>query len=153
MAVLAHVSRRGEFRGDLGAFTATVARNKCRNRILRQRLITYVELAGESPTLVDTAESPLDLLWEQERRDLLQEALDSLGPRCANLLRDFYINDLPMESIRERLGCSTLSGAYYVRSQCLKKAFIHLKNRLADCSPISGHEFAGESPREYDQHE
>ena len=153
MAVLTHLTRRGEFQGNLEVFAATVVRNRCRNLMLRRQRLTFVDLELVSDRLADTGSSPLDLVAEKERRDLLQEALNALGPECANMLRSLYIDDVPMADLWQRMGLTTLSTAYYRRAQCLKKAFTYLNIRLADCSAIGGHESAGESPRENDQHE
>ncbi len=140
VAVLDYVTRRKEFTGDLEAFAITVARNRCRNLLLWRRRRPHVDIEPFTDRIASPEHSPLDILLDDERLALLQEALENLGPECENLLRDFDIEGIPMEEIRRRMGLRTVQGAYYRRALCIKKASDYLNNRLADCSPHAGPE-------------
>ena len=153
IAVLDYLVRRGEFEGNLLVFAVTVARNRCRNVHLWRRRRPQVPLDSLIDWIADPERSPLDALLEMEKLAHLQEALSGLGPECEKLLRAFYIDDIPMEEIRHRLGLGTVQGAYYRRARCLKKALERLNIALAGCSSHAGSELADDSPKGSGYHE
>jgi RNA polymerase sigma factor (sigma-70 family) len=134
LAVLHYLRDKGGFTGNLVKFAVTVARNRYRNLLNWRRRHPTVDLDPLSEWLARPESSPLDLLLEAEVRQLLQQGLDTLETDCQDILRSFYLNQLPIESLRRRIGLKTVQGIYYRKSLCLEKLARFLKKRLAVCS-------------------
>ncbi|MCP4570917.1 MAG: sigma-70 family RNA polymerase sigma factor [bacterium] len=148
VAVLDYLRRQGSFDGNLLVFGIAVTRNRCRNlQVWRQRR-PQVPLESLTDWLAHPGRNPLDALVDRERLELLQEALNRLGPECRELLRAWYLEGVAVEEIRRRLGLRSIQGVYYRRTRCLEKAGESLNDLLSGCSSHAGTRPAHESPKE-----
>jgi RNA polymerase sigma factor (sigma-70 family) len=136
IAVLGYLRRRGGFHGSLVNFTITVARNRCRNYRIWKRRHPRVAVETLAEYLGSPEHSPLDALLEEERRSLLQEALDRLEEACRTLLRALFLEGRSVEDLRREAGLRSFQSIYYRRARCLEKAGRLLKSRLASCSSL-----------------
>lgn len=134
IAVMGYLRRQGGFEGSLVNFTITVARNRCRNYRLWKRRRRDVDLEPLAEYLGSPEYSPLDTLLEEERRTLLQEALDRLDETCRSLLRALFLENRTVEEMRRAAGLTSFQSIYYRRARCLEKAGRLLKRKLAACS-------------------
>lgn len=139
VAVLEYVRRREGFEGNLLVFGISVARNRCRNVLSWRQRRPQVPLDDLADWIAHPDRSPLDAIVEEERLQLLRDALARLGTDCQELLRAWYIEGIPVEEIRHRLGLRTIQGAYYRRARCLESAADYLNERLSGCSSHAGH--------------
>lgn len=147
VAVLEFLRRNGGFAGNLVRFAVTIARNRCRNILNWRRRLPHVPIEPLQDWLRRPEASPLEILAEREVLAILQEVLDDLSPDCRLILRAYYLQDVPVESLRRRLGLKTVQGVYYRKTACLREAARRLKKRLAVCSgPDAGDGVAGEEP-------
>ncbi len=126
--VFDYIRRDGGFAGDLVRFAITIARNRCRNILNQRRRRPEVPIEPLAEWIASDDRSPLDHLLAEEVRSRLREAVAKLGRVCRLLLRAFYLEGTPIETIRRRLGLETVQGVYYRRTVCLRK----LGNRLMD---------------------
>ena len=134
LAVLTFLRRHGGFQGNLVRFAVTVARNRCRNILNWRRRLPHVPLEPLLEWMERPEASPLEALSEREIWTVLQEVLDRLSPDCREILRGYYLQDVPVETLRRRLGLKTVQGVYYRKTLCLRDAARRLKKRLAVCS-------------------
>lgn len=134
LAVLGYLRRNRGFAGDLVKFAVTIASNRCRDILRSRRRKPQVPIDSLTDWIADHSRSPLDFLLEEEVLTLLRTALERVGAECRTLLRAMYIDEIPTEQIRRRLGLKTVQGVYYRRTICLKEAFRLLTNRLSDRS-------------------
>jgi RNA polymerase sigma factor (sigma-70 family) len=119
--VFSTINRDKGFEGDLIRFAITIARNRCRNIMNQRQRRPQVPIEPLVDWIADDQCSPLDNLMADEHHTGLQKAVDSLGRICRRLLRAFYLEDRPIESIRKLMGLSTVQGIYYRRTVCLRK--------------------------------
>lgn len=134
LAVMEFVRRRGGFAGNLIGFANTVARNRCRNHLIWRRRHPGDSLEDHEPFLAGHTDGPLDRLLGAEVVTLVQQALDELDDSCRELLRDLYLHEVDVETIRRREGLKSVQSIYYRRARCLEKAGRFLKGRLLGCS-------------------
>lgn len=132
--VFDHVRREGGFDGDLIRFAITVARNRCRNIMNRNKRRPQVPIAPLVDWVAHPERSPLDHLVEDEAVTFLQSAVDALDKACRLILRAFYFEGRSIESIRDATGLDTVQGVYYRRTVCLRKLGEQLSLRMADYS-------------------
>lgn len=95
----ARVLRRFRPGASLGAYLHVIARLRTIDLARRRRPegLPWLEAPGGP-------EAPVDLALEAERRGRLKEALASLPPRDAGLLRLFHLEALPYREIARRTG-------------------------------------------------
>ena len=134
LAVMDYLKKRGSFEGDIGKFTATVARNRCRNHLIWRKRHHKLPLESVEPFLATSHANPLDEILGHEQLAMVQSALNHLDQKCRKLLTSLYIEELPIEQIRQREALKSVQSVYYRRAQCLKKAGEILKKWLSDCS-------------------
>lgn len=136
LAVLEWLRRRQGIEGSLVSFTITATRNRCRNYLVWRR--REWSRQDPMPVLADYLASPelgpLDTMVDEERYNLLQDALDSIDVQCRNLLHAIYKENTPVEDLRRRMGLASVQTLYARRNQCLKKVKIFFKTRLLCCS-------------------
>jgi RNA polymerase sigma factor (sigma-70 family) len=84
-------------------------------------------ISRESTAIEDEAEvvpAPIlpDVLEVTEREQTLRDAIDTLPPRCAEMIRLLFFSDppLPYAEVAKRLGLATGSIGF-IRGRCLKK--------------------------------
>jgi RNA polymerase sigma factor (sigma-70 family) len=59
---------------------------------------------------------------ERERVfDMMKTALEGLGEPCRSIIEDFYINDLTMDSIRDKFGYTNADNAKNQKYKCLQR--------------------------------
>lgn len=131
LAALGYLRRDDAFRGDLVRLAVTIARNRCRDLLRRRRRQPQVDIEPLAAWLADPAVSALDALAEDSRRWGLQAALDRLDDACRDLLRAMYVQEVPTDALRRRLGLGTVQAVYYRRSVCLKKVRNFFQEGLA----------------------
>ena len=135
LAVIGYLERAGRFSGNLVTFAITVARNRCRNLLNWRRRFPHVPVDAMADWLARPDRSPLDLVEESDLIALLQRVLDELDPACRDLLRALYLEEVSVETYRQRTGLGTVQGVYYRKDICLERAYRRLNRLLADCSP------------------
>lgn len=86
----------------LASYLWGIARNVARSEIRRQ---PGPHEAADG-NLVDPAPRPDQQLLRAERARRVRDALHALSPRDRTILHEFYLNDVPKESICRRLGLS-----------------------------------------------
>jgi len=136
LAVCLYVRRNEGFSGNIIKFAVTVARNRCRNILNWQQRRPHQPVEPMAEWLANTDQSPLDLLLDDEIRELLQATLSELDAQCHELLRAFYLEDKTIETIRQETDLKTVQGIYYRRTICLQRMCEFLKIRLSDCSSL-----------------
>lgn len=121
VAVTAYVRDRGRFSGDLLAFAAVVARNRCRSLLSLRRMNAHFPFDDDQDQLVDGRPSPLDICEREDTRRIIRLALVQLDDRCRHLLEDLYIRNVPVAELRNRLGLGSVQAVYHRRNVCLEK--------------------------------
>lgn len=117
------------------AFVSTMAKNRCYSlHVWRKRRIArdVDEIVETTPLIAD---SPLDLLDETERYNLLAETVRALDRKCRELLIALSREEAPIEELRGRLGLHSVQAVYHRRKVCIKKAQALLNRRLLGCHP------------------
>ncbi|MFH1843710.1 MAG: sigma-70 family RNA polymerase sigma factor [bacterium] len=139
IAVLNYLRKNGGFTGDLIKFAVTVVRNRCRNILNTQRRRRQVPVESLANRLTSALFSnPLQTLLDREIHQLLQSALDDLGPDCRTLLRAVYCQGKRCKDLIAPLGLKSVHGVYRRRSVCLAKLNRIVKKRLGICSSRRG---------------
>jgi len=138
LASMRYVQRDVEFEGDLLPLVLTIARNRCRDvlRLQLRRPGEDVDLLHDS--LPDPRETALDRLAAAQDRDLLQRALDALGPDCRALLRDLFLRGEPTETVRRRLGLDSVQAVYHRKAVCVKNLRQLFQDLAGERSPSGG---------------
>lgn len=98
-------NKAGQFsnwRGNVGAWIFTIARNKRIDRFRRQKTAHYVDI-GEYEVADDTPGSE-DLLLSEERDRLVAEAASLLPAEQAQIITMSFIDNLPQTEIARSLG-------------------------------------------------
>ncbi len=134
VSVLAWLTRRGEFTGDIISFTITVTRNRCRNYLDWQRSQRTVPLTGQTGYVASGSPGPLDDLVAAERIAHLQAAVDDLDIACRRLLHAIYYEKRKMADLQREAGLGSLQSMYHRRAVCLKKVEKFLKKQWRGCS-------------------
>ncbi len=119
IAVFTYLDRRGAFPGNIGAFAATVARNRCLD-ILRRRRRRSEGTIFQTPR-DDKTVNPLDELIAEELRVKLDWAMSQLDPACCKLLVQNYFKEESIKRISRREAGGNLQLIYYRRRRCLLK--------------------------------
>ena len=135
IAMLQYLRRAKVVPGNPEAFAVTIAKNRCRNLHLWRNRRTARDLDEITSSVPHISASPLDLVDEAQRKDLLAETLRSLDPQCRNLLSALCREDTTVEDLRRQLGLKSVQAVYHRRNVCIKKAQALLNRRLFDCRP------------------
>ncbi len=136
VAFLAYLRKAGSPPDNPEAFAATIARNRCYNLVLWRRRRQAADVDDLADRLPSATVSPLDLIEERERQDLLADTLARLDERCRRLLRAIYTEGTTIESLRDTLGLKSVQAVYYRRDACLKQATKFLNRTLFSCRLI-----------------
>ena len=142
IAMLGYLRRAKVAPDNPEAFIVTIARNRCRNLHLWRRRRSARDVTELSEKLPHIAASPLDLIDEEQRRELLEEVLQNLDTHCRDLLAAIYRQGATIEELRHDLGLGSVQAVYHRRNVCIKKAQMLLNRRL-----FSGQTFGGRKPR------
>ncbi|HPF36775.1 MAG TPA: hypothetical protein P5571_11005 [Candidatus Krumholzibacteria bacterium] len=130
MATLSYLNGSEPFRGNPAKLAVTIARNRCRDLHRWRRIRPGTEITGMADWLASGDSSPLDEILESERLELVRRTFSFLSESCRGLLRDFYVKGHSTETLRRRLGLSTVQGVYYRRAVCLDEAKTFLQSLL-----------------------
>lgn len=107
---------------SINTYIYGVCKNLWRNQMRKKRL----DLADEFTDIED--EIPFD---ESDRLNQAQQALNSLGKKCIELLELFYIQSYKMDEIAQQLGFASGKSAKNQKYKCLAKAKANLKKQTA----------------------
>jgi RNA polymerase sigma factor (sigma-70 family) len=121
VAVIQYLKRRGEFEGNLVRFAVTIARNRCRNILNWRQRRPHVEIEPLADWITNTEHSALDSFLDQEALEVMRSALDDLTDKCRNLLSSLFLENKPIEHVRQALGLSSVRAVYYQREGCLEQ--------------------------------
>jgi len=127
---LKYLQREAEFVGDPISLAVTIARNRCRDLKRWRRRHPQADYDGLVEWISDPTNSILERLETQEQLSLLQDALSGLSADCRSLLKALYLDTVPTEILRQRLGLGTVHAVYYRREVCLKRARLFLQELL-----------------------
>jgi RNA polymerase sigma factor (sigma-70 family) len=137
LSALRYLRAEASFEGDAVRLAVTIARNRCRDLLRHRARRPHVAIEPLEVWLTDTSRSALDDVDAQQRRNLLQGALNRLSSACRKLLHQLYVQELTPEQVRERSGLDTVQGVYYRRGVCLDHAKKFLQRRLRFGSGVS----------------
>lgn len=123
---------------ELNCQIKTYLYSVCR-RLWLKRLALKNRFAGvisESDTFVEVEEDLAAADEQEEKFNKMGEALCLLGEPCKTLLEDFYIQDLSMQTITEKLGYTNADNTKNQKYKCLmrlKKLFFGIyKTEIAE---------------------
>ena len=136
VAMLQYLRRAKVVPDNPEAFAVTIGKNRCRNLYLWRRRRRARDLDEIKDTLPHIAASPLDLIDETQRKDLLAETLGKLDTECRNLLAALCREETTVENLRRELGLNSVQAVYHRRNVCIKKAQGLLNRRLFDCRGV-----------------
>jgi RNA polymerase sigma factor (sigma-70 family) len=110
--------RAGKFRGEspLDGYLYSICRFAWMNRMRKQARTVYVETpptADEAPA----ATSPEAIILDEERKNVLNRLMSSIGERCAKILELWKLS-YSMEEIAEQLGFSSADMARKAKYRC-----------------------------------
>ena len=142
IAMLGYLRRAKVAPDNPEAFVVTIARNRCHNLHLWRQRRQAQDVTELSDKLPHIAASPLDLIDEEQRRELLEEVLQNLDTHCRDLLAAIYRQEATIEDLRHDLGLGSVQAVYHRRNVCLQKAQKLLNRRL-----FSGQTLEGRRPR------
>jgi RNA polymerase sigma factor (sigma-70 family) len=108
---------------ELNCQIKTYLYSVCR-RLWLKRLALKNRFAGvvsESDTFVEVEEDVAAADEREEKFNKMGEALGLLGEPCKTLLEDFYIQDLSMQTITEKLGYTNADNTKNQKYKCLMR--------------------------------
>jgi RNA polymerase sigma factor (sigma-70 family) len=108
---------------ELNCQIKTYLYSVCR-RLWLKRLALKNRFAGvisESDTFVEVEEDLAAADEQEEKFNKMGEALCLLGEPCKTLLEDFYIQDLSMQTITEKLGYTNADNTKNQKYKCLMR--------------------------------
>lgn len=125
--------RKGQFKGDstVKTYLTRICTNLWFTKLRRQNQLQSIK---EQVEVVEERESsPEDLLFTQEKTDLIQQILASLGPLCQKILGLWTLN-FKMKEIAQQMGYKSEGMARKKKHQCFQKLMLYLKEKpeLAD---------------------
>jgi len=135
VAVLAYVTQRGGFEGNLVRFAVTVARNRCRNVLAWRRRRPHVEIEPLAEWIAAPDRDPLEAYGNEQVMAVLRASLGELDTACRDLLRALFLGGETPESMCSRLGLTTVRAVYYRRENCLKALRNIVMQRLGEVRP------------------
>ena len=110
-------------KGSVRSWLITVTRHKCYHwRHKRQRYTSrHSDVGEEIETDPDLAVDPV-AIEELERAQLVRDAIQSLPPRCRELVRLLFYSDppRPYREVAEELGLA-IGSIGFIRGRCLKR--------------------------------
>lgn len=123
---------------ELNCQIKTYLYSVCRRLWLKRLALKnrFTGVISESDTFVEV-EADLSAADEQEEKfNIMEQALNLLGEPCKTLLEDFYIQDLSMQTITDKLGYTNADNTKNQKYKCLmrlKKLFFNIyKAETAD---------------------
>jgi len=131
LETMKYLERDDEFEGDLIRLAVTIARNRCRDLLRWRQRHRHSDYEGLADWLSDSTSSILEQIEELECHRLLQRALNRLSNSCRNLLTALYVDAVPTDTMRRRLGLGTVHAVYYRRGVCLRRAREYLQDLLS----------------------
>ena len=137
VAMLGYLQRAKQVPDNPEAFAVTIARNRCINLHLWRRRRVAQDIDAMADKIPQAALSPLELISNQQRQELVTEALEHLDEACRKLLIAIYRKQSSIEEIRRWLGLKSVQAVYYRRNACIEKAQKFLNRRLFDCRPVA----------------
>ena len=81
----------------------------------------FAGVISESDTFVEVEEDLAAADEQEEKFNKMGEALCLLGEPCKTLLEDFYIQDLSMQTITEKLGYTNADNTKNQKYKCLMR--------------------------------
>ncbi len=153
LAAMAYLRRDEVFEGDFARLAVTIARNRCRDLLRRRTRFPHLDIEPLADWIVDRQASPLDHLEAEEKRHMMQQALDRLGPACRELLHAMYVDEEKTEVIRRRLGLGTVQAVFYRRTACVDQMKNYLQKWSRVRSGADGKAAAGGRTRGERHHE
>ncbi len=111
---------------SIGTYLFAICRNKWQEELRRQgRFSQELEAAPDEPT--DLA----PLLAEEHRFGLAERALRSLGDKCLDVLKRFYLLQEPLIAIAQAIGLAGEGAAKTRKYKCLEEARKRYRELLA----------------------
>lgn len=114
-------SPRFALTSSLGTYLYSICRFLWKDALKKQNRMSVVDDLNSENGHHDEADFER-LVQEESRFMLAEEALMSIGDRCREVLRLFYIEGLTMEEIAERLGFSSENVAKNQKYKCIERA-------------------------------
>lgn len=135
LIILHRKVREGGFTlsAGLGTYLYAVCRNLWREELRRRGKV----LRGWEP--VEEADGPADmaaLLAREAEHSMAEKALRTLGEKCLDVLRRFYILREPMTVIASALGFAGEGAAKTRKYKCLEKARERYRDLLSRSMPV-----------------
>jgi len=131
ITVLDSLRKNLGFQGNLIQYAVTIARNRCRNIFNWRKRWAQAPEGSRIPQTAAVGQNPLESLLDDEIRELMQKALNSLSRECRELLTAYYLRGESLEQIRAQVGFNSIQALFYHKKICLKSAFRFLKRKLA----------------------
>lgn len=75
----------------------------------------------EVETFLGIEEEFSELEKREQEYDVMKRSLEGLGEPCRTLIKDFYIQDMSMESIRQKHGYTNADNAKNQKYKCLQR--------------------------------
>lgn len=75
----------------------------------------------EAETFLGIEEEFGELEKREQEYDVMKRSLEGLGEPCRTLIKDFYIQDMSMESIRQKHGYTNADNAKNQKYKCLQR--------------------------------
>jgi RNA polymerase sigma factor (sigma-70 family) len=130
VAVIDYLRRTRTAPDNVEAFATTIARNRCLNLVIWRRRRQSSDVERFADRIPDVAASPLEMLEDRDRRELLDHVIAKLDGPCRTLLRAIYREELSIEALRVQLDLKTVQAVYYRKDACIRKARKILNRQL-----------------------
>ena len=112
---------------DLFAYLYTSCKNAWLTKAKRDQKVRYHDYIKEDAN-VDTDEH---IVFSNERKNIMNELLESLGETCRDLLKLTFYLDYSLKEASEKLGISNADVAKTYQYRCKKKLTEKIKNNKA----------------------
>lgn len=108
---------------ELNCQIKTYLYSVCRRLWLKRLALKnrFAGLVSESDSFVDVEEDLAAADEQEEKFNIMGEALGLLGEPCKTLLEDFYIQDLSMQTITDKLGYTNADNTKNQKYKCLMR--------------------------------
>jgi RNA polymerase sigma factor (sigma-70 family) len=126
LSVLNYIRKKQGFDGDLISFAITIARNRCRNVANTRNRRPETQVDEMADWLASTGEGQLDAMMGHEAKNAVQKALKKLGKLCEKVIKGFYLDNTPVEELRQNIGLKTVQGVYHRKQVCLDEMMTYL---------------------------
>lgn len=112
---------------DIKGYLFIASKNLWITKARRAQKFSNTEVVVETATNNESR----DFLEEEEKRNMMEEILTSLGERCKELLKLTFYMDYSLKEAAEILGFSSDEVAKTTQYRCKKKLFERVKNNKA----------------------